>query len=1102
MQRPLTHSQPYTHWHRVAYTLLRTCSVLALCLSLVITPQIVLAANLLVYSNMSQFEMDLGNAILQVDRIDSNLSISLNASGELTVARFHAKRASLTFKPAPKTASATSNALPANIALPLPIQLQQGLIDELNIVQADEVQTLKQIEFNLHANDQTLALALQVKDSPWGQLQTAVDMQNKKPFALNGWASVSNSQTGTPYQLKANIGGNLQQLHITAHHLYQPEVQDFAIVPADTNVHHENLITLTADIGLQDQMPAHMDIAIQALNAAHIHPQLTGNLNISLTADGMLSGQQPLHLSLQAHDSQLQQHPLVLNAEATLVDFVLTTLNLDAQLASNTLHVEGGLNVSNPAQNTLRWQAHWPNLSQVMAGFGGNIQAQGELTNSGDDYLTRYQLLAEKLRLPGAIEVDKIEAQGELSKAMQAPLDNKVTISGLQKNASSNAPPKAIDAQLTLKGSLAKHTLTLAAENADKQQAPFGLDSVIDGGLSAQGWQGTISKLASRDQTTLRLTQPAPLSFSPDTGLRLQQMQLNVLDGTLLLEALHYMPAQPASTASPAKTARFNTQGRLAQLPVKALQDYLGLINSNFEQNLTLNGAWKIDIAEQINAELSLTRAAGDITLHDVIQQTKQNIGLNTLSLQCKVVNNQLSASADIQSQHAGSIQASATTAFTSTTHGFALSQHAPLGLHIDANLQHLDWLALHNASTTVDGQLTLQLDGQGTLTAPELNGYLRGSNLALQIPSQGVLLNNGKLDASFAKDTLNITQLDFAGKTGTLSAQGQANLFKRPAQLKLQMQANRFTALSRTDRFIVMSGTGDIHVERGQALINGQYKVHNGLVELPKAGKPTLDDDVVILGRESDESQTNIALAFGALEIDFGRKPTAPYDEAHHFLLRGQGLNGALSGQVKLTGNLQQLEAFGALEVNGTYLAYGQLLDIETGQINLSGPISNAGLNIVAMRNLEPTKVGVKLTGDIKSPELKLVSDPETSNDDKLSLLVLGRPMSEAGNSELALLSVAAGALLSQGDSVPLQSKIAGIVGFDSLDVKGTNATNYSVNIGKRINRQLVIGYEKSLFGLLNVAKLTYQLTRRIAIETKAGSENALDVVYSFDFD
>lgn len=1095
------HLQIRARWPRSFYALLRICSVLALCLSLVITPQMVLAANLLVYSNLSQFEMELGNAILKVDRIDSNLSISLNTSGELTVARFHAKHASLTFKPSPNTTNPSSaNTLPANIALPLPIQLQQGLIDELTIVQADETQTLKQIQFNLHANDQTLALELQVTESPWGQLQTAMEMVNKKPFALHGWLSAQSTQASTPYQLKANISGDLQQVHVTAHHLYQPENHGLVIVPADLNLHHNNLITLTADISLQDQMPAHLDIALQALNAAHIHPQLAGILNISLVADGMLSGQQPLKVLLQAHDSQLQQHPLTLKAEATLVDFVLSSLHLDAQLASNTLHVEGGLNANDASHNTLRWQADWPSLNQVMTGLSGKVSGQGEITHNGDDYQSHYQLLAEKLRLPDAIQVARIQAQGQFSTAAQAPLDNQVTITGLQTGTSDAS--HAINAHLTLNGSLAKHALTLSTENADPQQAKFGLDSVIEGGLSAQGWQGYLSKLTSRDQTSIRLAQPAPMRYSPDTGFALEQMQLKVDKGTIQLEALHYLPAQAVTANSTAQKAHFSTHGKIEQLPIKALQDYLGLTNPNVEQSLTLNGTWKVDIAEQINADILLTRADGDITLHDVIQQTKQNLGLNTITLQCKIINNQVNASTNIQSQYAGSIQASASTTMTSTARGFALNQNAPLVLSIEANLQHLNWLALHDASTTLDGQLALKLDGHGTLAAPALAGYLRGEHLAIQIPSQGVLLNGGTLNASFANETLTISQLDFEGKTGTLHAQGQANLLKKPTQVNLQVEANRFTALSRTDRFIVMSGTGDIHVERGQALINGQFKVHNGLVELPKAGKPTLDNDVVVLGKQTEENQTNIALAFGALEIDFGRKPTAPYDEAHHFLLRGQGLNGALSGQVKLSGNLEQLEAFGALEVNGTYLAYGQLLDIETGQINLSGPISNAGLNIVAMRNLEPTKVGVKLTGDIKSPQLQLVSDPETSNDDKLSLLVLGRPMSEAGSSELAILSVAAGALLSQGDSVPLQSKIAGIVGFDSLDLKGTNATNYSVNIGKRINRKLVIGYEKSLFGLLNVAKLTYQLTRRVAIETKAGSENALDVVYSFDFD
>jgi len=46
------------------------------------------------------------------------------------------------------------------------------------------------------------------------------------------------------------------------------------------------------------------------------------------------------------------------------------------------------------------------------------------------------------------------------------------------------------------------------------------------------------------------------------------------------------------------------------------------------------------------------------------------------------------------------------------------------------------------------------------------------------------------------------------------------------------------------------------------------------------------------------------------------------------------------------------------------------------------------------------------------------------------------------------------------------------------------------------------VVGYEKSIVGLLNVGKLTYQLTKRISIETRTGSDNALDVFYGFSFD
>lgn len=1102
----LTLTQTRNYWMRGFKQLARCSLVISLSMSLIVTPQLVLAAHLLVYSNIQQFEVDLGNALLRVDRIDSNLALSLNASGELTVARFHAKQAKLMFKPQANTsalpANTKANSLPERIDLPLPILLKQGLIDELVIEQANETQTLKDIRFNLNANPKNLQLALQVADSPWGKLQTNLDMVNKKPFVVKGILQAEQTAGSTPYQFHADLSGDLADLKLHALHHYQPESSQFVIAPA-TGIEQSNLIALDAMISLQDQMPANLQVHLHGLDAAHIHPQLKGVLNVSLHAQGELSGQQPMQVLVQSQQSEINQHPLTLNATATLVDFVLSDLDLSAELAGNQFKLNGGLNPNDNQRNTLQWMANFPALDQLIAGFSGNIHGNGAMTYADNHYQYQYQLDGASLHLPNQVNIKQFQAKGQISTRSTAPLNNIVSITGLSAGNPQSADTKRINAQLNLHGTLTQHQLTVDIQNTDDQDPSLGLKTLITGGLNGQEWKGAIQTLTSADDKTLRLIQPAPLTFSPNQGVSLSHMALQIAQdqtrqGTVYLDTLLYRPANIQATGKAALT----TQGRIQQLPLHALQTYLGLKAPHIEQTLTLNGAWQLAIAEQINGELSITRADGDIVLIDALKETKQSMGLGTFAFNLKAVNNQISAETKLASSHAGHALAKFSTAFTSTNDGFVLSQQAPLNLHAEADLQHLDWLTMHDADTYVEGALTLSVDASGTIGAPVINGFMRGSALSVFIPNQGVELNQGVLDASFSEETLNVKQLDFAGKTGTLTAQGNANFKQRPVQLALNVEAKEFTALSRTDRFIVLSGEGDMQLNGQRALIHGQFKVHHGLVELPKAGRPSLDEDVIILGKQDQQVKSKLGIEFDKLNIDFGNTPNPPYDESRHFILRGQGLNAALSGQVNLTGTIPQLEALGTLNVNGTYMAYGQLLNIETGQINLSGPITNAGLNIVAMRNLDTVKAGVKLSGDIKTPQLKLVSVPETTNEDKLSLLVLGRPMSEAGNSELALLSVAAGALLSQGDSVPLQTRIAKFAGVDSLDIRGSSPNNYSVNVGKRINRELTIGYEKSIFGLLNVAKLTYQLTRRIAIETKAGSENALDVVYSFSFD
>ncbi|HEY0562176.1 MAG TPA: translocation/assembly module TamB domain-containing protein, partial [Methylophilus sp.] len=744
-------------------------------------------------------------------------------------------------------------------------------------------------------------------------------------------------------------------------------------------------------------------------------------------------------------------------------------------------------------------------------GFAGKVNASGDIIQQIGYQQYRYELAAQALTLPNNTGIDDLNAKGEFSSADNGLLNNQVSIKGLRWNETDDSiDSKAINATLALTGTLQQHALTLAVKNADPADAQFGLNSRLEGALNVSGWQGKLTQLDSLDQATIKLLQPATMSFSPQAGFNLQNMRLQIQQtqsqaGLLALESFSYVPAATAMSKPVLKS-----NGRLQALPLQVLQDYLALSdpqmnNQQVNNTLALDGEWRVEMAEQINAAMTLRRASGDLVIQPAGSgATGTPLGLQTLAADLNIVNNQIQANTTIVSTYAGKAQANFTSSITSTRTGFALNRQTPFTLTADANLLHLNWLSMNEMfkDIALDGQLALSLKANGVLDAPQIVGDIRGEKLQIQIPSEGVLLQNGILNTAFNGNKLLVKQLDFAGKSGTLNTTGEATILTSPPHLKLNIVANKFTALSRTDRFIVLSGQGDINMDDRHVLIGGDFKILNGLFELPKAGKPTLDDDVVIVGQSTEQVRNPLPIILGGLTLDFGKKETPPFKEDQQFLVRGMGVNGALSGQIKLAGNVRQLNAYGMLEVNGTYYSYGQLLAIETGQVSFSGPISNAGLNIVAMRDLEPTKVGIKLSGELKAPRVSLVSEPENSDNDKLSMLVLGRPMSEAGSSELALLSVAAGALLSQGDSVPLQSRIAGIVGLDNIDVKGSSASNYSVTVGKRINRRLVIGYEKSLFGLLNVAKLTYQLTRRIAIETTAGSDNALDVIYSLDFD
>jgi translocation and assembly module TamB len=220
-------------------------------------------------------------------------------------------------------------------------------------------------------------------------------------------------------------------------------------------------------------------------------------------------------------------------------------------------------------------------------------------------------------------------------------------------------------------------------------------------------------------------------------------------------------------------------------------------------------------------------------------------------------------------------------------------------------------------------------------------------------------------------------------------------------------------------------------------------------------------------------------------------------------FKLRGRGLDAELTGALTLSGLTEyHPHTEGGIQVKkGTYMAYGQLLTIERGILNFSGTVDNPGVNIRAMRNSKPINAGIEITGSAFAPVTKLVSDPDVADSEKLSWLVLGHGMDQTTKNDYGMLSLAAGVILSQGQSVPLQTQIARASGLDELSFSGGDASSTSLVFGKRLSSRLYLSYVKSISGLLDVARLTYNITSRWSLRADAGSESAVDVLYTFSF-
>jgi translocation and assembly module TamB len=284
---------------------------------------------------------------------------------------------------------------------------------------------------------------------------------------------------------------------------------------------------------------------------------------------------------------------------------------------------------------------------------------------------------------------------------------------------------------------------------------------------------------------------------------------------------------------------------------------------------------------------------------------------------------------------------------------------------------------------------------------------------------------------------------------------------------------------------------------------LDGQIKFDEGFMDFSRGDAPSLDDDVQVARPATNGSPTPAAArearpvpaplrnAQVALVIDLGEQVQ----------VRGRGLDARLRGELKLSTPGGRLAVNGTVRTaSGTYLAYAQKMSIERGELAFTGAAENPRLDIIAVRPNIDARVGVAVTGTLANPRVRLFSEPEMTEIDKLSWLVLGRPSDGLGGTDIALLQRAAVALLAGEDQAPTDQLLQqlGISDFSLRQTEGTTRETI-VSLGRQLSQRWYLGYERSVNATTGTWQLIYRVAQRVTVRAQSGVESALDVIWSW---
>jgi translocation and assembly module TamB len=783
-------------------------------------------------------------------------------------------------------------------------------------------------------------------------------------------------------------------------------------------------------------------------------------------------------------------------------------LAVDAKIGASTIKVSGGYG---SAGDSLAYDVNIPKLAQLRPlavryakaalpePLEGSLRARG--TVSGDPASPALSINAHGTSLvwgsiaqAATLDVDASIGAGRVggkAVALQArPIKASVAVTGL-------VLPQAKIARATVEasGTLANHRATLAAagEGMDATAAIEGGVTEVRraGGAADTAWSGTVQSLANRGLYPFALRSPARVSIARDRYM-VSDLHVAVADGRVDVANLLI------------EEGRITTQGSFTGVPVGSVAKLAGS-PLPFASTLTIGGDWSIAATPRLTGTFNVRREAGDWygAGSTTLPPSQLALGITELAVAGRFAEDALTATGRFRSTRAGTLDAQLSlgagrvAGHIDTTAPFTASVNASL-----ASLRPLQpWIG---TLAVMDGRAEVALTGRGTLADPILEGTARGDALRFDLPQYGIHLKEGVLRARLAERKIVLDELSFVGGAGKFTANGtlaQATSQRGLAAANVQWQATDFTIVNRPDLRLVADGKGTLSLEDRKVALAGNINIDEGRVQFEPSKPGTLSDDVVIVGQERKAQESGLRDLPLRLDlfVTLGRD----------FRFSGEGLDTRLAGRVHVTTTpAGTLAGEGTIRaVAGTFSAFGQRLEIDRGRLIFAGPVDNPALDVVALRKNLAVEAGVELTGTVKVPRVRLVSNPPVPDNEKLSWLLTGHGTEGASRNDLAMLGAASASLFAKGDK-PITQRIANSIGLDDISVRDSGSTitgqtsSQVVAFGKRISDRLNLVYEQGLTAATNALRIEYTLTRTLTLRAEAGIVSSLGLYYRRTFD